>query len=80
MERSDFLKLNARDFIRGLIFATITAAFGVIYGAVAGDFDFTWAYWQPVLINALKVSIQAFMGYLMLNLFNDKEGKFKANE
>ncbi len=43
--KSSFGKLNARDFIRGLIFACLTAAFGVIYGAVMGDdFGLTWVY------------------------------------
>jgi len=72
-EKSAFLKLNARDFIRGLIFASLTAAFGVVYGAVMNDFDFTWTYWQPVVIAALKSGVQALAGYLMLNLFSGNE-------
>lgn len=76
--RSEFGKLNSRDFIRGLIFAAITAAFGVVYAAVMdADFAFTWTYWQPVLIAATKSGIQAFMGYLALNIFSNSSGQIK---
>lgn len=69
--KSEFGKLNARDFFRGLIVAGVTAAFGVIYGAVmAEDFSFTWLYWQPFVIASAKAGVQAFAGYLMLNLFS----------
>jgi len=76
--RSELFKLNKRDFIRGLLFAVLTAMFGVIYGVVMpGDFYFTWAFWQPVLITAVKSGVQAFFGYLMLNVFSNSNGDLK---
>ena len=73
MNKSKFLRLNARDFFRGLLLAVGAAAFGVIYGAVQNDFSLTWEYWQPVLVSTVKVSIQSFMAYLMLNLFTGEK-------
>ena len=73
--RSEFLKLNLRDFLRGLIVATMAAALGVVYGAVNADnFDLTWIYWQPIVIDTIKASVQAFVAYLMLNLFTNQSG------
>lgn len=72
--KSEFGKLNARDFFRGLLVAVGAAAFGVIYGAVQGDFQLTWEYWQPVIIDSVKASIQGFLAYLALNLFTNSQG------
>lgn len=76
--KSDFFKLNLRDFARGAIVAVITAAVGVIYGAVQTDFDLTWLYWKPVLIDTIKVSVQAFIAYIALNIFTNKTGGIGA--
>lgn len=79
--KSEFGKLNARDFIRGLIFAVLTAMFGVVYAVVMpGDFDFTWIFWQPILITAAKSGVQAFFGYIMLNLFSNSGGETLKRE
>jgi len=73
--KSKFGTLNKRDFVRGLIFAVLTAMFGVVYGVIMpGDFDFTWTFWQPILITASKSGIQAFFGYIMLNVFSNSQG------
>jgi hypothetical protein len=73
--KSKFGTLNKRDFVRGLIFAVLTAMFGVVYGVIMpGDFDFTWIFWQPILITAAKSGIQAFFGYIMLNVFSNSQG------
>lgn len=68
--KSSFLKLNARDFFRGLLVAVGAAALGVLYGAVQTDFNLTWEYWQPVVIDTIKAAIQGFLAYLALNLFS----------
>lgn len=73
--RSGYLKLNGRDFLRGLIVAVGTAAIGVLYGSVQTDFSLTWEYWQPVMIDTVKAAIQGFLAYLALNLFTGNESK-----
>lgn len=68
--KSDFLKLNARDFFRGLMVAVGAAALSVLYGAVQADFSLTWEYWQPVMVDTIKAALQGFLAYLALNLFS----------
>jgi len=74
--KSDFLKLNLRDFMRGMLVAVISAAVGVLYAATQKDFTLTWEYWQPVFVETIRISIQAFIGYIFLNLFTNKTGGY----
>ena len=71
--KSGYLKLNARDFFRGLIVAVGAAALGVLYGAVQTDFSLTLEYWQPVVIDTVKAAIQGFLAYLAMNLFTGEK-------
>jgi hypothetical protein len=73
-DKSKFMRLNGRDFFRGLLVAVGAAALGVLYGAVQTDFSLTWEYWQPVIVDTIKASIQGFLAYLALNLFTNSTG------
>ncbi len=67
-ERSDFLKLNMRDFLRGLVVAAITGLITVIVG-VDNILDFA----KPELwLDAVNSSWKAISAYLILNLLTKK--------
>lgn len=63
--KSTFLTLTARDFIKGLIMATLVPVLTIIQQSVtAGDLVFNW---KSIGIAA----IAGFVGYLLKNLFTD---------
>jgi hypothetical protein len=69
---SNFLNLNAKDFIKGLIVAVFGALFaGVLELLKAGPFVFDWATFQPIVFTALS----AGLAYLSKNLFQNSEGE-----
>lgn len=67
-ERSDFLKLNARDFVRGLVVAGLTGLITVIVGI-----DDVRDFAQPDLwLDAVNSSWKAISAYLILNFLSKK--------
>ena len=71
MERSGFLTLNWRDFLRGLLGAVISAVVTFLYelfqsGAPVFDSNF--------FKNIGVVAISALLAYVAKNLFENKEG------
>lgn len=63
MKRSDFLRLNTRDFVKGLIIAVGSAAITVIQTSLqAGSLSVDWKL-------LLTVSLSAGVAYLGKNLF-----------
>ena len=67
-EKSDFLKLNARDFVRGLVVAGLTGLITVIVG-VDNVLDFA----KPELwLDAVNSSWKAISAYLILNILSKK--------
>lgn len=63
--KSTFLSLSARDFLKGLIMATIVPVLTIIQQSVtAGDLVFNY---KSILIAA----ISGFVGYLLKQLFTD---------
>ncbi len=73
---SKFLRLNRRDFIRGLIVTVICALITGIYHVIAGGFILDWITLKPVVIAALGAGIS----YLTKNLLTNSNGKFMAFE
>jgi len=74
--RSAFLKLNLRDFLKGLILAFITAIMTGIYELLQTGAALDWVTLKPVLM----VSIAAALSYLIKNLFTNTDGQILTAE
>jgi hypothetical protein len=70
--RSGFLKLDTRDFIRGLIVAAICTFITGFYQLVASGGAVNWITLKPVLIAAIGSAIS----YLTTNLLTNSKGDF----
>ena len=68
--KSDFLNLNWKDFVKGLLVAVLTAVITYLYGVI-GTGDFTAIDWKMVGSTALI----AALAYLSKNLFTNSEGE-----
>jgi len=77
MKRSGFLKLNARDFFKGLIMAAGSAAITFLYQLIqAGPLVFDAAMFKSLGLAALS----AIIVYLGKNLFENTEGSFGSKK
>jgi hypothetical protein len=66
--KSELLTLNWRDLLNGLIVSILTTVLPVL-----SDMVNLWEFnWQTIA----KVSISAFIGYILKNLLTDEDGKF----
>lgn len=75
--RSLFLKLNSNDLFKGAILAFITVVVTAIYQAIEADVAFlSWAFFAPVLKNALL----AVVSYFIKNFLTNSQGKFLTKE
>ena len=75
--RSGFLKLNARDFAKGLLLAVITAVITGLYELLqSGTFAFDWLTLKPIVIAA----VSAALAYLLKNLFTNTEGQILTKD
>jgi len=73
---SQLFSLNARDFIRGAVVAVLTAVVVTLGSAFTqAGFDFFNAEWQPIINDALKSGVGAFVGYLTKNFLSDDRGR-----
>ena len=69
---SGFLKLNLKDFIKGLIVAVVSGVFTFLAQALSVQgFDFTSFDWSQII----RIAIVCFMSYTAKNLMSDSEGK-----
>jgi len=70
--KSGFLKLDWKDFLKGLLVTVITSIIVGIQQAIqAGTFPTTWAQWSVILI----ASFSAGLAYLLKNLLTNSEEK-----
>ena len=69
---SQFLSLEAKDYIKGLIVAMLSAAVQILYTVMSQGGSLFTIDWK----NLLNVSIVAGLSYLIKNFFTDHEGKF----
>lgn len=76
MKKSGFLKLNSRDFWRGLIVSGITAGLTALSSALSSASDFANFNWQGVLLAAAG----GFVSYITLNLFTNSSGEAKQDD
>lgn len=77
MERSSFLSLNWRDFLRGLLMAVLSAVITFLYeifqaGPPVFDKDF--------FVKMGVVAATALLAYLTKNLFEDSSGTLLKKE
>lgn len=70
--RSKFLKLNSRDFIKGLIVTIICAFITGLYHVIANNFSISWVSLKPVVIAAIGAGIS----YLTKNILTNSNGDF----
>lgn len=72
--KSNFLQLNAKDFLRGLLIAILTAIITGVIDILDSGVIFTWVTIKPVLI----AGISAGLSYLLKCLVtNSKDQMFK---
>ena len=76
MGKSKFLKLNGRDFWRGLIVSGLTAGVTALTTALTTATTFTDFNWQGVLLAASG----GFSAYISLNIFTNSVGKVGKDE
>jgi hypothetical protein len=74
--RSKFLRLNTRDFIRGLIVVVICTFITGVYQLLANGFTVNWLTIKPVVIAAVGAGIS----YLTKNLLSNSKGDFMKSE
>jgi hypothetical protein len=68
MEKSGFLKLNWKDFLKGAILAfIITVLTGALQLFQGGEIEWTFTFWQPTIY----AGIVALIGYLLKNLLTN---------
>jgi len=73
---SKFLRLNSRDFIKGLIVTIICTLITGFYQLIAGGFAINWLSLKPVVIAAVGAGIS----YLTKNLLTNSRGDFMTWE
>jgi hypothetical protein len=74
--RSKFLRLNSRDFIKGIIVSVICSFITGLYQVISSGGDFSWPTLKPVVIAAIGAGIS----YLTKNLLSNSKGEFLKSE
>ena len=74
--RSEFLSLNTRDFIKGLIVVVICTFVTGLYQLLTNGLTVNWLTVKPVVI----ASIGSAVSYLTKNLLTNSKGDFMESE
>ena len=74
--RSEFLRLNTRDFIKGMIVVVICTFITGIYQLIANGGAVNWLTVKPVVIAAIGSAVS----YLTKNLLTNSKGDFMKTE
>jgi hypothetical protein len=74
--RSKYLRLNSRDFIKGLIVTLFCTLITGLYQLIASGFTFNWITLKPVVI----ATIGAGISYLTKNLLTNSNGDFMTRD
>jgi hypothetical protein len=74
--RSKFLKLNSRDFIKGIIVAIFCTFITGFYQLIANGCAINWLTMKPVVIAAIGSGV----AYLTKNLLTNSKGEFMRRE
>lgn len=70
--RSDFLRLNVRDFVRGLVVAVLAAIISWAAGVFQPGVDFATIDWSAIW----QIAITSGVAYVAKNLLSDDQGLF----
>ena len=65
--RSKFLKLNAKDFFRGLLIAMVAAMINGLINVLDNGAVFTWVTIKPVLIAGVSAALSYLLKCLATN-------------
>ena len=76
MKRSNFLNLNWRDFLKGLLLAMLSAVITFIYEVVQAGTAFDSEFFKAMGI----VAVSTLLAYLMKNLFENSSGDLAKSE
>ena len=77
MKRSNFLKLNAQDLLRGMLMAFLTALMtGLLQLFQEGPFVLDWPTFQPIVF----ASLAAMLSYFIKNYLTNSEGQLARGE
>ena len=77
MERSKFLTLNWRDFLKGLLLAVLSAVITFLYELLqAGPVVFD----KELLTKAGMIAVSTVLAYLLKNLFENSDGSLAKPE
>jgi len=77
MEKSNFLNLNWKDVIKGLIVTFLTAFLtGALTAFQSGTVEFTWPFWEPTVY----ASITAGIAYLLKNWLTNSNDQVLTKE
>lgn len=74
--RSKFLRLNTRDFIKGIIVVIICTFLTGIYELIANGGVVNWLTIKPIVVAAVGAGIS----YLTKNLLSNSKGDFLRTE
>lgn len=75
--KSKLFSLNGKDLLKGFVVAVSMAVLTGVYTAIeAGNFAFTWAFFQPILITGFGAGI----AYLIKNLFTNSNDEMLTGE
>ncbi len=74
--RSNFLRLNSRDFIKGLIVVIFCTFLTGFYQLIANGGVINWTTLKPVVIAAIGSGVS----YLTKNLLTNSKGQFMRSE
>jgi hypothetical protein len=73
---SKLLRLNRKDFLKGLWIAIICTLITGFYQLIASGFTINWETLKPVVIAAIGSGVS----YLTKNLLTNSDGEFLSNE
>lgn len=74
--RSKFLRLNTRDFVKGLIVVIFCTFITGFYQLIANGGIINWITIKPVVIAAIGAGVS----YLTKNLLTNSKGQFMKSE
>ena len=78
MKNSKFFRLNASDFIKGLVLTLLTALVTGLYELIQSGWvlTFDWITFKPIVMTA----VAAALSYLIKNLLTNSDGQVLALE
>jgi len=75
---SKFLKLNAKDFVKGLVLTLLTALVTGLYELIQSGWalTFDWITFKPIIMTAAA----AALSYIIKNFFTNSGGELLSTE